>query len=243
MKWLKSKAAAYSQIDADRRKISIPSEKVSGVNLLSRHSSVNYLSTFNSRAHTERVVFVFLTTAMIKRSQNCGIELHNRAELQFIYILCELHCILPCAWKKSLHTHHGYHCHGSIGIYVLLWCSCSHFPRGWTDTHTAAQLKGNWFGWSGVSCCQNTSVIVCSQATPLLTNQHLQAWLEVASEYFTITLKPSVRQSKQRCGPKHTSEPIVERIKKTFFTDPISTLSKMFGLRLKISCVRENQHF
>lgn len=137
MKWLKSKAAAYSQIDADRRKISIPSEKVSGVNLLSRHSSVNYLSTFNSRAKTEWVVFVFQTTAMIKRSQNCGIELQHRAELQFIYILCKLYCITfkirSVKWKsepaskKIIHSYHGHDCHGNIRIYVLL--RCSHFPR------------------------------------------------------------------------------------------------------------------
>lgn len=54
-------AAAHSQIDADRRKINFPSEKVSGVNLLSLHSFVNYLGTFNSRTKTNRVTSFFQT--------------------------------------------------------------------------------------------------------------------------------------------------------------------------------------
>lgn len=45
-------AAANSQIDADGRKSNFPSEKVSGVNLLSLHSFVNYLGTFDSRTKT-----------------------------------------------------------------------------------------------------------------------------------------------------------------------------------------------
>lgn len=59
--------AANSQIDADRRKINFPSEKVSGVNLLSLYSFANYLGTLNSRAKTNGVTSFFQTQQQWRR--------------------------------------------------------------------------------------------------------------------------------------------------------------------------------
>lgn len=62
-------AAAHSQIDADRRKIYFPREKVSSVNLLSLHSLVNYLGAFNSRAQTNGVTSFSNTTATAEKGE------------------------------------------------------------------------------------------------------------------------------------------------------------------------------
>lgn len=58
MKSLASNGASLSQtlkLMLTEEKINFPSEKVSGVNLLSLRSVVNYLGTLNSRAKTNGV--------------------------------------------------------------------------------------------------------------------------------------------------------------------------------------------
>lgn len=88
------KVAANSQIDADWRKSNFPSEKVSGVNLLSLHSFVHYLGTSNSRTKTSGVLFT--TQQQWKRRVNLwkrGMDLWYVKALQCILIWYELNHI------------------------------------------------------------------------------------------------------------------------------------------------------